>query len=686
MKIVHVILAVMAASAHMLDHTVEDSESGDDGFGPNEVSAVSTWDVLPAFVNDAHVNVADTVHHTLMPIRTALSQTDVWLSAVRDANFSMPAQTSMFNTAFGWEHRMFNSLNIDPMPYARQVQLPMLHPVVSLPAVEPVSSCLDHERAWHGVARRMRNLNPPHTAEASRSYAINRWKLLIQHSPKHSEVGRILQQQIWDLYDDQQLVQTLEDIFSTKSTATLLKRGNDMMKYFLWCCKKKIAFLPISEQTVYLYLYDVSHKSATGPSAFKEALNFSGSLVGFDGATSSAGSARVIGYCKKKYLQKAPLRQARVLTVEQVIHLENMVMDDVSEFDVTDRVMAGHALYAMYARSRWTDSLFPTKWELDEDSEGGGYFQADTLISKTSTTAEKKTRFLPLTGPLRGLTTADWFKVWRTLREKVHLSEPNGRAPLITSIRLDGTFSAVKLSTSDASAWIRDLLKLGGFKDEQRDRVSSHSLKATPLSWCAKYGLDLTTRQVLGYHSSAANTSAAHYSRDELAAPLRAFEEVLEAIREGRFRPDQTRSGYMRPTPKAAVRPENLPRVLGERGSIEELHDSDSGATSDSSSDSDSSGEDSGAETLALEVDKSRPEATAAHKKRKRNVVNSNLYLHGRWKTLHCEHEQYDFKLKCGRSITQLYKAIRSEPTFVYHKCQDCFRQSEPEFPDVPST
>jgi hypothetical protein len=358
-----------------------------------------------------------------------------------------------------------------------------------------------------------------------------------------------------------------------------------------------------------------------------------------------------------------------------------MVMDESSEFDLPDRVMAGHALYALYARARWSDSLFPTKWELDEDEEGGGYFQADTLVSKTSTTAEKRTRFLPLTGPLKGITTSSWFENWLQLRKQAELQDPDGKHPLITSIRLDGAFSKTKLSTSDASSWLRDLLKLGNFKAEQRDQVSSHSLKATPLSWCAKYGLNLATRQVLGYHASAANTSAAHYSRDELAAPLRAFEEVLEAIREGRFRPDQTRSGYMRPTPKAAVRLENIPRVPDERGTIEVVEQSDSEQQSDQESASSSSGEDSDLETLAREVDKHRPEAAEASKRRRTDAARTNLYLHNRWKTLHCEHEQFDFKLKCGRAITHLYRIIHSMPTFDYRKCLDCFRQNEPEFP-----
>lgn len=56
-----------------------------------------------------------------------------------------------------------------------------------------------------------------------------------------------------------------------------------------------------------------------------------------------------------------------------------------------------------------------------------------------------------------------------------------------------GAFSSSKLCTSDASLWLRDVLKLGRIKNEQMVGVSSHSLKATPLSWCAKFGLDVQT-------------------------------------------------------------------------------------------------------------------------------------------------------------------------------------------------
>eukprot|EP00435_Cladocopium_sp_Y103_P049546 s482_g15.t1 len=75
-------------------------------------------------------------------------------------------------------------------------------------------------------------------------------------------------------------------------------------------------------------------------------------------------------------------------------------------------------------------------------------------------------------------------------------------------------------------------------------RPSSHSLKATTLVWAARYGLDDKVRSILGHHSLKENSMAC-YSRDLLAKPLRDLCGMLHNIKEGRFMPDGTRSGWM---------------------------------------------------------------------------------------------------------------------------------------------
>lgn len=46
-------------------------------------------------------------------------------------------------------------------------------------------------------------------------------------------------------------------------------------------------------------------------------------------------------------------------------------------------------------------------------------------------------------------------------------------------------------------------------------KVSSHSMKATALSWCAKYGIDEDNRAILARHASSVKGATAVYSRDQ---------------------------------------------------------------------------------------------------------------------------------------------------------------------------
>ena len=61
--------------------------------------------------------------------------------------------------------------------------------------------------------------------------------------------------------------------------------------------------------------------------------------------------------------------------------------------------------------------------------------------------------------------------------------------PLLPAPKLGGGFCARPLSTTEAAAWLRSLLR--GTRDWEGFR--SHSLKATLLIWCARLGLDRDT-------------------------------------------------------------------------------------------------------------------------------------------------------------------------------------------------
>ena len=97
------------------------------------------------------------------------------------------------------------------------------------------------------------------------------------------------------------------------------------------------------------------------------------------------------------------------------------------------------------------------------------------------------------------------------------------------------------LTTTEAGKWLRKIL--AGMNSET-NFTTIHALKATPLSWCAKWGLGPDVRALLGHHSTG-KTSAECYGRNNLAKPLRDFDLVLQQIRTRAFSPDATRSGMM---------------------------------------------------------------------------------------------------------------------------------------------
>ena len=116
--------------------------------------------------------------------------------------------------------------------------------------------------------------------------------------------------------------------------------------------------------------------------------------------------------------------------------------------------------------------------------------------------------------------------------------EPMLPAP---SLGQEISWQSRSVTTTEAGKWLRSLLsKMLG----EIEYTTVHSLKATPLSWCAKAGLEPDVRLLLGHHVTG-KKSADVYARDVLAAPLRQFDLVLHQIRNGSLRPDSTRSGMI---------------------------------------------------------------------------------------------------------------------------------------------
>jgi hypothetical protein len=72
--------------------------------------------------------------------------------------------------------------------------------------------------------------------------------------------------------------------------------------------------------------------------------------------------------------------------------------------------------------------------------------------------------------------------------------------------------------------------------------ISTHSLKATLLSWASKAQMDINDRRLLGHHVDSNQISPLTYSRDALAGPLEKLWQVILKVRSGQFDPDESRA------------------------------------------------------------------------------------------------------------------------------------------------
>lgn len=64
----------------------------------------------------------------------------------------------------------------------------------------------------------------------------------------------------------------------------------------------------------------------------------------------------------------------------------------------------------------------------------------------------------------------------------------------------------------------------------------------TLLSWCAKAGVPLEDREILGRHCASVRSSAVVYSRDLQSSALASLEQIIAKVKAGEFDPNAPRS------------------------------------------------------------------------------------------------------------------------------------------------
>jgi hypothetical protein len=537
-------------------------------------------------------------------------------------------------------------------------------------ASKPASASAERTDAASTVARKRRidDITIQDPNDAKLDDALRTWRGLV------GEMGDscVLYRQLVACETDQLANRTFAAVFHGKPAGTLMKRASSMRMYVRWARAARLSPFPLTEEIVFRYVDDLGLEGAppTRARSFTEALNFSKGYVGLGGVTDILSSRRVQGAASASYSRKREVRKRFPLTKVECIKLETLLSD--SSAPPRDRILAGFLLMCLYSRVRVGDATrIKHEPTLDVAESGHGYLEAGMHEHKTSARVRAIVS-LPVAGPAVGIGGTNWAEQWLALRRESGLNAERDRC-LTRTPGIDGTWSHRRLSTQDCSVWFREVLsRITPMEPERLRSIGSHSLKATLLSWLAKFGVSPASRRRLGGHVKPGDRTMAEYSRDELAGPLRDLDRVLTAVRLGVFAPDNTRSGrFAHDDGAAEVLAEDFPGAETPRLSApsSDSCSSDSSTVSELVDTDDSSSDDAQICAVAVEVasgssrHEDLPEAPASGLVR--NLANG--ILHGARDTR---------RLLCGRAYPQQCAALSDWPVKPWPLCRDCFRQA----------
>ena len=132
---------------------------------------------------------------------------------------------------------------------------------------------------------------------------------------------------------------------------------------------------------------------------------------------------------------------------------------------------------------------------------------------------------------------------------------------------LNGRISDRRMTTGEASAILKDMLS--DTLKEGDPLPTTHSLKATVLSWLSKDGAPLELRRIAGHRMDPSSKSVLTYSRDALLSVMVRIAKILHKIREGLFDPDSNRAEFM----LAQLRNDNQEVVISQAAEASESED-----------------------------------------------------------------------------------------------------------------
>ena len=464
----------------------------------------------------------------------------------------------------------------DPTPWLRGVAV--RGPVPAIASLQGVASRVAYYAPVIAKRRRLLQRMLDTEGDDLRAVALHKWLAVVECNLYASDVGRHLLR----LHDCPDALLTvkgmLDDFTATRATSTLSLRVNSLLAFWKWYKAfgdASVLPFPILELSMYAYLrcLDRERKSASSASSFLQSWRFAVAVFGFDDPSCAASSLRCAGSAHRQFLRKRMLRSRNTL------HTVAMACLEVAACHLEDAFLcaaAGFLCLCLYGRLRCSDGNKLSFVTIDETTAGGhvtkGFLEAALTKSKTSKSKEKKTMFLPVVVPMIGLTGLNWYRAFEAARRVLKLPDiPASReeAEGITEVCVLPSWRSwlagapKPIDADELGLLLTWLLQRCLVPDALLANIGSHSLKATLLTACGKFPLEVEDRQLLGYHVLRREASVLNYNRDNMSGPIAKLWNVIKSMRAGRFVPDAARADRHVKPPMAVPIPVQFQRTMG---------------------------------------------------------------------------------------------------------------------------
>ena len=294
-------------------------------------------------------------------------------------------------------------------------------------------------------------------------------------------------------------LEIIEAVIGVRSYHTAICRANAVLRFLRETLETSPdVAMPFTEQLVWEHFHRLKiNGGATSAASLLSAFRYAKFVMGIDCIDRILNSKRLKGFSDIMFAGKRKLLQAQTLTVLQVKALHAVLEDQ--QADAFDRAAAGYLLAALYGRCRVSDLVFLESIKHDHD-DSEGFVEFFTAIHKTGRSAAKKATLLPILCPAIGVTGTNWAVHALKAFKKAGLDfEGELKGPLLRPPSHEGPYLCRRsVSSAEVGRLLRGMVGDSiEIADKSAPHLSAHSLKATGLSWSARFGMAWPCDKVL---------------------------------------------------------------------------------------------------------------------------------------------------------------------------------------------